>query len=290
MGRSLRVLTVSLLLALVSGCSSKTDDSAAQSADTGSAETIAAAVSTESVAAETVNAETTAVAPANNETTLAAPEVTVAPLDSSVPVSTAAGSSIGAGTTGPSTFSLIAAAKGSWPNPVPKTYAAIGDLDNEALCKQLSEGGAFPGVGGEYYAGNLNRTGDTLNFECQYRDKSASPVSLDGFAGAFVTASLAPGEQREWETVASFGLVNFTLVGDPLAAIGSDEIFRAADRGCVAGATAVGLPPVWAVETLGSVNDNKTVTCKGPVPNPLAVEVDTAILAKIVGASSPPKD
>lgn len=187
----------------------------------------------------------------------------------------------------PPTFSMVAAAIGVWPNPVPKASVAITDIDTEALCAMLKDGGAFAPVEGEYYEGKTSRNGDELAFTCKYRRDAGAPVALDAFAGAFVAAASIPVELPFAEDLASLGRVTFTAVGNPLDTESSDY-FDAGARGCAAAGDAVGLPAGWRLETIGSVNDNQQIICRGPVPSPEVVTADPALVAKAVGSSAPP--
>jgi hypothetical protein len=189
----------------------------------------------------------------------------------------------------PATFSMVAAVTGVWPNPVPKAGAAIADIDNEALCAMLKDGGAFASVTGEYYEGKMVRNGDELAFTCAYRRDAASPVALDAFAKAFAAAAPVPGELPLAEELVSLGRVTFTVVGSLLDTQSSDY-FDAGARGCAAAGDAAGLPTGWTLESIGSVNDNQRIICRGPVPNPEVATADQATVAKVVGASGPPLD
>ena len=191
---------------------------------------------------------------------------------------------------GTATFSMVAAVTGNWPNPVPKEQLAITDIDNEKLCALLFDGGAFSPVTGEYYEGKMSRVGEELQFTCKYQRDAASPVGLDGFAEAFVAALAGTVEPPTTDEQTSLGRVTFTLDDDPLASVGSDELFRAGGRGCAAAATAAGLPAGWTLETVGSFDDKPRVVCRGPVATPEIIEVDPSAVATIVGDALPPKD
>ena len=190
---------------------------------------------------------------------------------------------------GAATFSIVSAVSGAWPNPVTAT-TGISDIDTEALCKTLLAGGAFGDRTGEYYGGSLSRVDETLEFQCRLRLPGEAPVPLDGFADAFLAGISAPGESPKGEENDSVGLVEITLDGDPLGSTEAGDQFIAANMGCLAAAKAVGLTGSWTTETLGSVDDNRIVTCRGPIVNADVRSADPALVSKVVGSAAPPLD
>ena len=290
MSRLFRSITcAAVLLSVVSGCSS---DSPSPTESTALAtDAIAAAAETtpsETVVSETVLADTdvaetgvAAVAETGVSETIAS-ETTDAATDASTAVE-----SVPVELVGPVTFSMVAAGTGVWPNPVPKATVAIADIDTEKLCALMHDGGAFPSVTGEYYEGKTVRTGEELSFTCKYRRDAPAPVALDEFAPAFAAAADEPSDLPFAEDLASLGRVTFTVVGTLLDTTASD-FFDAGASGCSAAGEAVGLPEGWRLETIGSVNDNQQIICRGPVPSPEVVTADPALIAKVVGSAGPP--
>lgn len=261
-----RALFASPLIALILvACGDKSSVTSITAATDPAAETVA----------ETVAATTNVAIDPVAETAAAATEI----------VATEGTDTVPAGAPGGDTFSIVAAISGTWPSPMP-TGTKVSAIDTEMLCANLLKGGAFGDLEGDYFGGMLSSAGDDLQFRCRYRYTTQAPVPLDGFADGFLDGLKGTEEPSRADQPDSVGLVEFTLAGDPLGA--EPDQFVAADRGCLAAAAAVGLTGPWSVETLGSVDGNRVVTCRGPIPNADVRTADPSLIAKAVGADGPP--
>lgn len=259
------LLLAPLFALLLVSCGDKSSDTTAAGTETAVETT---AVATDAPATATEAADTEPVSDTTDSTDSA-------PASASAP--------------GTASFSIVSVISGTWPSPV-ATATNISDIDTKGLCTTLLDGKAFGDLTAEYYGGSLSLVEEQLNFQCQFRHPAESPVALDGFSDAFLAGVQADGQSLKGDENDSVGLVEITLDGDPLGSNDSGDQFIAANKGCLAGAKAVGLTGPWTSETLGSIDGNRIVTCRGPIPTGDVRTADPALVAAVVGTDAPPLD